>query len=408
VKRFLRMSYLVACIGGLGFFAMSVLLLGVWPGQVLEHQIQTMSPDHPLALSASENRGRAVYAREGCAYCHTQQIRYLSSDVSRFGAATLAWETVFDYPHLWGTRRIGPDLSREAQARSSDWQLAHLYAPRNLVRDSVMPAFTWLFYGAPDRPRQEARDLLAYLESLGRDRALAAPEGEARARAACNCSADEKRFAFGSPRLSANPATTRRQAEHPTLGLPQRPDRGQDLYVHNCAGCHGVRGQGDGPGAAGLHPRPPNFSERQYTLDRVSATLWNGVAGTSMPAWRDLSKDDLSALAEVVRGFYASQPEPSLPQDVLDLGARVYDARCAQCHGEKGAGDGSAAGQFPIPPTNFQAERPNIAASLRALRNGVEGTPMAPWSSQLSEAELSAAAYFVRGFFQPDTVAVRQ
>ena len=408
MKRLLRMSYLVASIGGLGFFVMSVLLLGVWPGRVLEHQIHATSPSQPLALSESESRGRRVYARDGCAYCHTQQIRYLPSDVARFGAATLAWETIFDYPHLWGTRRIGPDLSRESQARSSDWQLAHLYAPRNLVHDSVMPAFPWLFDGSPDRPRQEARDLLAYLETLGRDRALAAPEGEARARAACNCSDDEKRFAFGARDLSANPATARRKGEHPKLTAARNSKRGQDLYANDCASCHGARGQGDGPGAAGLHPRPANFTERQYTLDRMSAALWNGVAGTAMPAWRDLSVEDLSALAQVVRGFYAATPEPSLPNGVLELGAQVYAAHCAQCHGEKGAGDGSAAEQFPVPPTNFQAQRPSIAASLRALRNGVEGTPMAPWSTQLPEAELSAAAYFVRGFFLADSGGVQR
>ena len=119
-----------------------------------------------------------------------------------------------------------------------------------------------------------------------------------------------------------------------------------------------------------------------------------------MPAWRDLPLQDLSALAQVVRGFHVTQAEPALPQDVLDLGSRVYAAHCAQCHGDKGAGDGSAAGQFPIAPTNFQTQRPSLAASLRAVRNGVEGTPMAPWTSQLSEGELSAAAYYVRGFFQ--------
>ena len=77
MRRFLRMSYLAAGIGGLGFFAMSVLLLGVWPGRVLERQIHGTSPDHPLPLTASEQRGRVIYGREGCAYCHTQQIRYL-------------------------------------------------------------------------------------------------------------------------------------------------------------------------------------------------------------------------------------------------------------------------------------------------------------------------------------------
>lgn len=408
MRRFLRMSYLVAAIGGFGCFAMSVLLLGVWPGRVLESQIHSMSPAHPLALSASEERGRTVYAREGCAYCHTQQIRYLTSDVSRFGAATLAWETVFDYPHLWGTRRIGPDLSREHAARSSDWQLEHLYAPRNVVRDSVMPAFPWLFEGAPDRPRQEGSDLVAYIETLGRDRLLAAPEGEAHARSACDCPDDEKRFAFDFQLAGANPATPRRDQQHPSLRVSTNSLRGTQLYKRDCVVCHGIQGQGDGPGAAALHPRPVSFSEHQYTLDRLSAVLWNGVIGTAMPAWRDFSPEDLGALAQAVRGFYAGQQEPAIPKDVLDLGGRVYSAHCAQCHGDQGAGDGSAAEQFPIPPTNFQAERPTIAASLHALRNGVAGTPMAPWTSQLSEAELSAAAYFVRGFFHGDTAAVQR
>jgi len=217
MKRVLRMSYLVAGLGGVGFFVMSILLLGVWPGQALQEQIRQTKPDRPLALTASEKRGRVIYAREGCAYCHTQQIRYLSKDVARFGAATLAWETIFDYPHLWGTRRIGPDLSREATVRSSDWQLSHLYAPRALVVDSVMPAFPWLFDGAPDRPKQEARDLLDYLETLGRNRALAGTEGEAHARNACNCSQDEKQFAFGSPVLNASPSLPRRKGDFPKL-----------------------------------------------------------------------------------------------------------------------------------------------------------------------------------------------
>jgi mono/diheme cytochrome c family protein len=391
------MSYLVASIAGVGFFAMSVLLLGVWPGRALEHQIHATSPEHPLGLSASEKRGRAIYAREGCAYCHTQQIRYLAADVTRFGAATLAWETIFDYPHLWGTRRIGPDLSREAGVRSEDWQLSHLFAPRALIADSVMPAFPYLFDGAPDRPRQEARDLIAYLETLGRARELAGKEGEARASAGCQCSDDERRFGF-SKTLNANSAKARKAGNHPQLSSQADPDRGKFLYAQNCASCHGARGDGDG--GAGLHPRPANLAEHEYTLDRLSASLWNGVAGTAMPAWRDMSAQDLSAIAQVVRGFYVPQRDPDLPKDVVELGARVYADRCAQCHGENGAGDGSAAGQFPINPADLRSGRPSMAASLKALRNGVEGTPMAPWTGQLSEAELSAAAYFVRGFFQ--------
>jgi cbb3-type cytochrome c oxidase subunit II len=400
MKRFLRMSYLVAGIGGLGFFAMSVLLLAVLPGRVLERQIRATSPSHPLPLTAGEERGRAIYGQDGCAYCHTQQIRYLDRDVRRFGAATLAWETIFDYPQLWGTRRIGPDLSREGSARSPDWELSHLYDPRHMVQDSVMPPFPWLFDGAPDRPKQEARDLLAYIETLGRNRELAGPEGEAHARAACECSDEERRLAFDSPVLNANPAMTRREGDHPTLSLSQDVNSGLRLYARNCASCHGIHGEGNGAGAAGLHPHPTNLSEHEYTLDQLSFSLWNGVAGTAMPAWRDLPVQDLSALAQVVRGFHSSRPEPTPPQDAIDLGRRVYADRCAQCHGEKGAGDGPAADRFPIAPSNFRGERSNLDASLRALHEGVDGTPMSPWTSQLSEDEMSAVAYFVRGFFQ--------
>jgi cbb3-type cytochrome oxidase cytochrome c subunit len=396
------MSYVVASVAGVAFFVMSVLLLGVWPGRVLEEQTRKMSPDHPLGLTASEQRGRIVYSREGCAYCHTQQIRYLPADMSRFGAPTLAWETRFDYPHLWGTRRIGPDLSREASTHSADWQFEHLYSPRALVPDSVMPAYASLFDGSPDRPRQEARDLIAYLETLGRARELAGPEGEARARSACNCQADEMaQMAFHSPVLNANPAKTRRQGAYPKLASVETPARGHEVYLHNCASCHGQGGEGDGPGAAGLHPRPANLAEHEYTLDRLSFALWNGIAGTAMPAWRDLSAQDLSAAASVVRQFHAAQQEPNLPENIQQLGGQVYKDHCAQCHGENGGGDGSAVSEIDMVPTNFRAVRPSLAQSLRALRNGVEGTPMAPWTGKLSEAELSAVAYYVRWFFQP-------
>ncbi len=399
--RFLRMSYIIASIGGVAFFAMSVALLGIWPGRVLEDQTRRMSPEHPLGLSASELRGREIYGREGCAYCHTQQIRYLHSDMSRFGAPTLAWETRQDYPHLWGTRRIGPDLAREGSTHSADWQFSHLFAPRTLVSDSVMPAYPALFDGSPDRPRQEARDLLAYLDSLGRAREVAGPEGEAHARAACNCSDDEMaQMAFHATALNASPERARRQGSYPKLAADGDLQRGQEIYAHSCASCHGARGEGDGPGARSLHPAPANLAEHEYTLDRLSFILSNGVTGSSMPAWRDLPVADLAAVARVVRGFHTAQPELNLPAEILELGAKVYGANCAQCHGEKGAGDGFAAAQFPLTPADFRGQRPSLAQSLRALRNGVEGTEMAPWTARLGEAELSAVAYYVRGFFE--------
>jgi len=397
MRHFLRMSYLAAGIGGLGFFAMSVLLLGVWPGIALERQIRATEPDHPMPLTASEKRGREIYGHNGCPYCHTQQIRYIESDVRRFGRATLAWETIFDYPHLWGTRRIGPDLSREGAVRSEDWHFAHLFNPRHITPDSVMPPFDWLFDGAPDRPKPEARDLVAYLETLGRNRELAGANGEAHSRAGCDCSDDEKHLAFDAPLLNASASMPRSAGAAPKLVSPADRNRGLRLYARDCANCHGPRGEGNGKGAAGLVPRPTNLAEHEYTPDRLSSALWNGVAGTSMPAWRDLPVEDLSAIAEVVRGFHNPQAE----QASSEFGAEIFADHCAQCHGESGDGNGPAAGRFPIASTDFRSQRGSYEADLRAVRDGIEGTPMAPWRAQLSEEEIAAAAHYVRGLFRP-------
>jgi cytochrome c oxidase cbb3-type subunit II len=398
--RALRMSYIVASVAGVGFFVMSVLLLAVWPGIVLEKQTQAMSPAHPLDLTPSERRGRAIYGREGCAYCHTQQVRYLHSDMTRFGAPTLAWETRFDYPQLWGTRRIGPDLARESGSHSMDWQFAHLYSPRAVAADSVMPPFSAMFDGSPDRPKQDARDLVAYLETLGRDRELAGPEEETHAKEACKCDNDEMtQMAFHAPELNANPRKTRRKGPVPSL-LPGDLGRGKALYAHNCASCHGAKGEGDGPGAfsgsGGLHPPPANLAEHFYRYNRLAFALVNGIDGTSMPAWRDLSFVDLSALAETVRSFYVEKPEPPVSKEVLDLGARVYKDNCAQCHGPEGAGDGTAISQLQIVPADLRDGRASLELTLKVLRNGVDGTQMAPWTPRLSDAEIEAVARYTR------------
>jgi mono/diheme cytochrome c family protein len=411
------MAYLVASVAGVLFFVMSVTLLGIWPKRVLEAQTATMSPENALGMSASERRGRVVYSREGCAYCHTQQIRYLRADVSRFGAPTLAWEGRLDYPHLWGTRRIGPDLSRTAGTRSEGWHFTHLFSPRAVVSWSVMPAYSSLFDGSASRPFQEARDLVAYLESLGRAREIAGPEGEAHAREACDCPDDETaQLAFGEP-LNAHPARARRDGDVPTdlvqtfraagAGANDVSALGWDLYADHCASCHGAEGAGDGPGAATLRPRPASFVDHEYSDARLADALWNGVAGSAMPAWRDHAPADLAAVATVVKGFNAPRPAPALPESLLETGARVYVANCLQCHGEQGDGAGSAAAELTMAPTNFREQRPSLDRSLRALRDGVDGTPMAPWNSRLDTAEMLAVAHYVRSFFQAEQAGGR-
>ncbi|MBX9724540.1 MAG: cbb3-type cytochrome c oxidase subunit I, partial [Candidatus Obscuribacterales bacterium] len=90
----LNMAYLSASVAGVGFFILSFGILAIAPGLAIESDLKKSKPVTMLPLTASENRGRDIYAREGCAYCHTQQVRAVASDVDRFGATTRAWETV--------------------------------------------------------------------------------------------------------------------------------------------------------------------------------------------------------------------------------------------------------------------------------------------------------------------------
>ena len=129
--------------------------------------------------------------------------------------------------------------------------------------------------------------------------------------------------------------------------------------------------------------------------------LWNGVAGTAMQAWRDFPPSDLAAIARVVQGFHAGQ-DAAVPESLIAVGARVYTANCVQCHGQDGRGDGSAAAELSIAPTDFRAQRPTMDRSLRALRDGIPGTRMASWTGRLSESEIVAAAAYVRQFFAAD------
>ena len=93
---------------------------------------------------ALQLEGRDVYIREGCNVCHTQMVRPMRAETERYGHYTVAGEDVFEYPHLWGSKRTGPDLSRIGGRYSDDWHRVHLLNPRDVVPESNMPAYSWL------------------------------------------------------------------------------------------------------------------------------------------------------------------------------------------------------------------------------------------------------------------------
>lgn len=97
-----------------------------------------------VPLTALQLEGRDIYIREGCHVCHSQMIRPLRAETERYGHYSVAGESVWDHPFLWGSKRTGPDLARVGARYSDDWHRVHLQNPRDVVPESNMPGYPWL------------------------------------------------------------------------------------------------------------------------------------------------------------------------------------------------------------------------------------------------------------------------
>jgi hypothetical protein len=191
IERF-QFIFLVAGIGffGLAFFVSGIVTVNAvsdLPYTTLEEIAEDVSP-YFIALEqqypeqfekyfpggpTSENYeaalllARNAYIAEGCWHCHTQQVRPVANEDVRFGPVSTAAEQQHELmrPQLMGTRRVGPDLSRETGLRSNDWHAAHFYDPRSVSPTSVMPAYTWFFDGK--QPNDRGIAMITYMQWLG-------------------------------------------------------------------------------------------------------------------------------------------------------------------------------------------------------------------------------------------------
>lgn len=113
--------------------------------------------------------GRKVYTGEGCWHCHSQFVRPVSNESLRWGPVSESheYQNELQRPVMFGTRRVGPDLSREGGRRSNDWHAVHFFRPQDLSVGSPMPDYPWLFDGKPDQPNERGLALLTYVQWLG-------------------------------------------------------------------------------------------------------------------------------------------------------------------------------------------------------------------------------------------------
>jgi cytochrome c oxidase cbb3-type subunit II len=235
------------------------LVMGVLPGIALSG----MPPGPGVEpLTALQSKGRAIYVANGCSYCHTQQVRPLPQD-KIYGRPSAPGDFAYQTPELLGSERTGPDLTNIGARQSSEvWQYIHLYNPRAVVPESVMPAFDWMFqvvdkapagvtaialpraFAPTDGvviPTPDAQALLAYLLSLKQP----ALPGDAASGADVSAMA-----------IRGGAATTDASAARPQVGAATPAGehydaaKAQALFTANCAACH----QGTGEGLPGAFP----------------------------------------------------------------------------------------------------------------------------------------------------------
>jgi cytochrome c oxidase cbb3-type subunit I/II len=433
--------------------------------------------------TAVQQLGRRVYLREGCWYCHSQYVRPVTGETRRWGPVSEAGEYAYDVPHLFGTRRIGPDLTRVGLKYGDEWHLAHFWNPRMLSVDSIMAPFAGLF----DRPPEPIKVVddeagnhtlektattqrlfdfnskeqikltpnaegLLFVPLLARDKfpLIWTPNKE--------YSGDTVKIAAESDELHGLIAYVQKlgmnrgkwrdlfapqQIEVTEASFPRSASMiayGKEVYERRCIGCHGVKGDGNGPAATFLfNQRPRNFNLGVFkfrvtqkpvpTDGDLLRTITRGVRGTAMPAWYELPLNDRIAVIEYIKyelavdrsdptkpyAYFVEEPAgaplvagppPPPTAELINHGKDVWQsAKCWECHGHTGKGDGEkAAGLkddfgFPVRPANLTSGQfksgPAVEDIFRTMSTGLSGTPMPSYRDSLSETDRWALAYYV-------------
>ncbi len=484
----------VALFAGVFFISLAIFIQGILPAVVPESlqtsvsmvvrtdlgELKWMIGD-ATDYTPQQARGRKVYIREGCWYCHSQYVRPVTGETLRWGPVSQSGEYAFDLPHLFSTRRIGPDLLRVGLKYSDGWHLAHFWNPRMLTPDSIMPRFAYLFYLAPERvhvvtdadglrtleknatsevlfdfnskqhtnltPNTEG---LVFVKERGKYPVILAPNKEFTGDSVQLVASSEDLDALIAylQKLGTNRGRWRdlfepQQLEVTDISTPRSEDwieYGKDVYRRRCLGCHGAKGDGNGPAATFLDVRPRNFTLAVFKFRGTPAaslptdgdllrTITRGLRGTPMPTFHMLPLKDRLAVIQYVKYvlavdrsdpkepylFFDEEPPqapvyigipPKPSMELVQAGQQMWQKeKCFECHGDTGEGDGAKSSTlkddfgYPIRPANLKMGKFKSGSSVkdifRTVTNGLDGTPMLSYAKPLSDEQRWQLSYYV-------------
>ena len=230
-------------------------------------KITEVKPYTPLQLE-----GRDIYIREGCNNCHTQTVRPLLADVERYGDYSKAGEFIYDQPHLWGSRRTGPDLARIGGKYPDAWHYKHMADPQSMVPRTNMPKYAFL-----QRPLDTSL-------TERKMKALKFPYTQAELDAVKGKSEMDAMVAY--LQKLGNDIPWRQSAKTVATGNLKNPfqgdaaviPEGKAIYDKLCAKCHGTELQG---GMA------PGFVDMDHPDSALFQAVFSGISKDGMPAFGD-------------------------------------------------------------------------------------------------------------------------
>lgn len=274
-----RLNYIIAGAFVALIFLTIIFVTAILPATTFQPEVSAAAHKY----TAKEYRGREIYKREGCFYCHSQFVRYQDREA---GEMVAAGDYAYETPHLLGTERTGPDLSNIGGKYPDAWHMAHHKSPRAVKPGSIMPSFSYL-------TDEEMSDLVAYLQTVGSQRkqpAWIVPPQEIR-----------DHFAIISQKVDVNSSAA--------------ANAGRGIFMQNCAQCHGTQGKGNGIVSITMMKKPANFTRAYYSAYSDEMWFWRiseGVPGTRMPRWgRTLGDEDMLYLVAFLKTLQANPNTPN-------------------------------------------------------------------------------------------------
>ena len=444
-------------------FALCLLVVGNYmvPSSAEEVVVDIHGNVVPVPqYTAEEAAGRQVYIEQVCWHCHSQFVRPVNEENLRFGPVSQPGESVRDVPHLYSTRRTGPDLSREGWLRHDDWHYAHFYNPRYTVPDSPMPNFDWFFRDAPNSKR--IKYLLSVLDSDGDG--IVSPKFDDKSHWPQELK-DELQKELSAPTID------RRGVDAP---LYKQSTSGEELWrdedgkrPYDAHDAYKTKNQGDGilsdydaapvptkdmknlvtylqqlgtaigkwrkPEVLGTPRRgvtpPMKGVEATYMAWQMEGDAWVekeatiSVPNGQMPqrhkgarrygfhltnapeADRKESENFQRAYDALIKEWRKANPEWD---DRLEKGEELYTRHCSTCHGVEGRGNGDGAQFMIVRPRDFTKAKYRYRSTpsgnmpldgdlYRSLYTGLWGTTMPSWK-QLPSEHLWLLVDYVKSF----------